>query len=1545
MAEQSIDQLSIKIEADAEKATQAIHNLTSSLDSLKSALGNINTNSFSGFANSIESLSTSGRRMDLTTKSIAAMAREISSHFGIRSKEGVDELTASLSKLASVTRQWEKNDYDNGMADKMDAAKQEAEEVIKSYARIKKQVDETAQSVRNYVSATNKGTTKVSLTEVAGEFGENFSNMRKVLGKNFTSELKSTEKGVQDLAEYLNEMNSTIGTSFDTENIDRGFEQLVETLERARAGTESFNEAVKNGNVDSREAIQAVGFYSEALLGLSRLSDDTKSSGIDAIVDSFERLSAIQLPDFTPFALAIKALDNASLDKVVAGVMAVKTALDESTPSAENLKEAFTEVVSKVSETAKELAQGVNEELDTIDDKAKKTADKAAKEAEKAAKEAEKAAKKAEKEISDAFAKIGKAAIIVNGIAKGMDRLANVGVKAFKLTMKPLEMVGQFGKSLVTDFKEKLSKVTSLFQKFSKKASDSLNKLSRTWARVMRTFTFMLVRKAITAIIGNIKEATDALVIFEMQANSITEGRFNRSLSDIINNFEYIGRAIVAAFEPLVNFAAPILDWIADKVVNILTKVGEFLSALTGQTYYVKAKKSETDYGKELTKDNKKIKEREKLLLGIDELNTLNKKNETTDTNADKIAKAKDAYEAIPVSSDMLDWAKKLKEIFKKLFDPLKKAWDGAKKYLENGFKYMKNELGKTFKSIGRDFLTVWNQPKTVAMLENLLRIVGDLEFVVGNLAKKFRQAWDEVVNGKTRGQSIFEGIRDILATIIQHVRNVTKYMKEWSNKLDFKPLLKAIDEFLPKLNKLVDFLGGIFEDVMKEVVLEHIRYLIEEGIPHLLEAIGEIIDAFDFEDLRSKLKPILTAFETLRQNIHEGLVNAMKNVGKAVAEWTKTEQFAKFCETVVYILGQVTPERVEKLFTGLGLGILEIVKALADFISSDDFKQFIDDIVAWYDSLSAEDIANFIVGIANGIKKIAEALVEFVTGDMFQSFVKLLVDWFTNSDPEKMAKDIEKLAIAIGLFKFGSFVGTGLAGCLKFFASLKTLTTLGKVAKGLTDVANGTSVAGKAAEAAGKAAAGGATSTAAAGTSIAGVAALAAAATADFVLVKQDVDRLKEASDTYADAQKTHAKEVKNSMDTLYTLYTEKGPEIAAEWAKTVYDIDVSGDDLFTAQNKVERKIEELWDGTPENMWDGFTQGWDYYFGKDGAGIGKYCEDAFTGLIGGIKGVLGIASPSTVFDEMGQNTVKGYQQGFDSSWAELLTDGLGKAGEFVTEIGNKLLELGTKAGENLGTFKDNVTTNVSEAAQKAKDKGKEILDNVVTQVEKIPKDTKDDLKEFLNNTKDTYKEVKKATGDKLNETRDVVVEKLGRIKDKFQKFDLSRMATNIIRGFLSGLRSAWTDVMKWASDSIANLKKKFSEGLKIHSPSKVFMEYGEYVVEGFNKGINDFAKTTDKTIDKWVSGITDTDVQLTPNMSVISSSMVSDISGTDIVTKSDMRSLLSEFADKIIESSKAAQSQETKVVLELDGRTVYEQVVKQDRQQLLRTGKGSFAY
>lgn len=183
----------------------------------------------------------------------------------------------------------------------------------------------------------------------------------------------------------------------------------------------------------------------------------------------------------------------------------------------------------------------------------------------------------------------------------------------------------------------------------------------------------------------------------------------------------------------------------------------------------------------------------------------------------------------------------------------------------------------------------------------------------------------------------------------------------------------------------------------------------------------------------------------------------------------------------------------------------------------------------------------------------------------------------------------------------------------------------------------------------------------------LAKVVATGALAVFDGMMIAYDVKSLKEASDTYLAAQEAINRDIDTAMRAYAAIYEKNGKEAADAFALATYHIDLSGYNFLEAQQKLKEAIEAEYADVPRNLWQGFKAGWNEYFGENGRGLLALLSDAFNSAVDGIKNLLGIHSPSTVFEDIGTNMVQGLWNGFSSTW-DKFSDWLSNAWDGVAK-------------------------------------------------------------------------------------------------------------------------------------------------------------------------------------------------------------------------------------------------------------------------------------
>lgn len=183
--------------------------------------------------------------------------------------------------------------------------------------------------------------------------------------------------------------------------------------------------------------------------------------------------------------------------------------------------------------------------------------------------------------------------------------------------------------------------------------------------------------------------------------------------------------------------------------------------------------------------------------------------------------------------------------------------------------------------------------------------------------------------------------------------------------------------------------------------------------------------------------------------------------------------------------------------------------------------------------------------------------------------------------------------------------------------------------------------------------------------------------------------------------------------------------------------------------------------------------------------------EKLANAIINGFCTVLGIHSPSTVFESFGGNIIGGLVKGLKENAKEAWN----KIKEVAREMVNKI-------GEGLSDFFE---------------KGKSIIFRI---------------RDGLINAKDTVVSKMTEIGDKIKSA----------ISDKFNEF--VNVGKNIINGIKKGLSDNEVikkikNAAKKVADAIPDTVKK---ALKIASPSKVFIEIGKYIDQGLAVGLDKYS-------------------------------------------------------------------------------------------------------
>lgn len=506
------------------------------------------------------------------------------------------------------------------------------------------------------------------------------------------SSLKNLNKqlGLKEGAKFVSTINAMSSAIEKLTSNVNGMGNMAAGFNKAASSAEGVSKATQNAADNTKQLLAIVDKVSKGFGDYSKM------------IDRAFQLDTHQAFDSKPFAEITKKTekllpaiirDNSEIENLVKNYneLGNTKTLDVPTKEADKMADDMVDRIGLLISSLnhyKQLISDIENEKGPYDSNLYKDAiigyDSAKKELENYKKsllgveeETKEAAKPAVSFTSDILPNLLVLKNALEKVSQKYDDLAQKGTNLFKGMLTPLKLAAR---EYVEKFEGMKTAVTGLRDHLAA----SLTKMSQFWARTMRTFTFMLVRKAITGIIKEIGNAINSLAKF-----SDTMGtQFNQSMSNLVADFQYLARSIVSVFAPLIDMIAPIIDAIINKIATLLSYIGMLFAALGGSSTFTKATKTTTNYAKSL---DKAAKSANHLTMGIDELNILaNSKGGGGGGGGGNPLAQWDNVEIPPGIKKLADTLKKMWDDFLR---PIKAAWDKMKGYVKEAWTYMLDQV------------------------------------------------------------------------------------------------------------------------------------------------------------------------------------------------------------------------------------------------------------------------------------------------------------------------------------------------------------------------------------------------------------------------------------------------------------------------------------------------------------------------------------------------------------------------------------------------------------------------------------------------------------------------------------------------------------------------------------------------------------------------------------------------------------------------------------------------------------------------------------
>ncbi|VTU49736.1 phage tail protein [Latilactobacillus sakei] len=540
----------------------------------------------------------------------------------------------------------------------------------------------------------------------------------------------------------------------------------------------------------------------------------------------------------------------------------------------------------------------------------------------------------------------------------------------------------------------------------------------------------------------------------------MTNARFAASFNQIKVN-------LLTAFYPIYTAALPAINALMDVLVKATGYIAQFTSALFGMSRGAakqgaaglynqvraindtgsaskEASKQVRETNKQITAANKKAAEsaaaaneasRKQMqetkkkaqelkgaLMGFDEINVLSSAEDKPDYSYDKQKADKQPLQSVDSLDDdkpgvnfnvpdgeqfggAIAAANALKKILADLFKPMQEAWDKYGKRVIDAWKYALREVGGLIKAIGKSFMEVWTNGTGAVFIGNILKLLADVLNIIGDIAKAFKDAWNDGGRGTKLIQTIFDAFNSILnllhaiATSFRDAWNDGTGVSIAKNLIDLFTNIAAIIEAVAKAfrNAWVDDGNGT------KLISSFLKMF--DSILGLLNSIAKAFrDAWNDGGIGEKIAGNLLGIYTNIFNTISGLANqfksawnsaglgqtifndilkiinsvldSLKGVTKSTSDWAKTLDFRPLLNSIDGLLKAIQP-LTKNIGDGLQWFYNNVLLPLAGFTITKL-------IPAFLDALSGA--IKLLNGIIDALKPAGKWL--------FDSFLKPMAQW-----------------------------------------------------------------------------------------------------------------------------------------------------------------------------------------------------------------------------------------------------------------------------------------------------------------------------------------------------------------------------------------------------------------------------------------------------------------------------------------------------------------------------------------------------------------------
>ena len=240
------------------------------------------------------------------------------------------------------------------------------------------------------------------------------------------------------------------------------------------------------------------------------------------------------------------------------------------------------------------------------------------------------------------------------------------------------------------------------------------------------------------------------------------------------------------------------------------------------------------------------------------------------------------------------------------------------------------------------------------------------------------------------------DGIISKIKEMFAPIKELIDITVEWSKSLDLEPMSESLGSFAESVKNILGVIGDVLSWLHVEVVLPIIKWLVESGLPALLEALSNLNNMISsavqplidgFMAIKPVLEPIVSWIGDVFVAVVEGLGEIFSEVGNVFEEkgGTIRDTIVRIGEIIAGIWAWLKPildliipfikklaSFIGKVLGGVIGGLIDVVKGVVDFIAG---------VLKGDWELAWDGIVGIVEGVGSAIASIFEACWD-VVGD-----------------------------------------------------------------------------------------------------------------------------------------------------------------------------------------------------------------------------------------------------------------------------------------------------------------------------------------------------------------------------------------------------------------------------------------------------------------------------------------------------------------------------------------------------------------------------------